>query len=88
MRLRSPDLVCRQAVTLMSDYLDGALTRRDRRRLERHLAACDACTAYLEQLRAVVASSGVVEPEDLDEDTVEGLVELFHRYRDEPDDDS
>jgi anti-sigma factor RsiW len=87
MRLRSPDLVCRQAVELMSDYLDGGLPRRERRRLERHLAACDACAAYLAQLRAVVATSGAVGPEELDEDVIEGLVELFHRDRAEPDDD-
>ena len=52
MRLLAPPLVCREAVELMSDFLDGALSRRDRRRLASHLAGCDACGAYLEQMRA------------------------------------
>jgi anti-sigma factor RsiW len=60
MRLLPSPLVCQQAVELMSDYLDGALSRRDRRRLSAHLALCDACTAYLEQLRVTIAASGVV----------------------------
>ncbi len=81
MRLLAPPLVCREAVELMSDYLDGALSRRDRRRLVRHLAGCDACDAYLEQMRAVIAASGRVAPEDLDPEVLDGLVDLYRRFR-------
>jgi anti-sigma factor RsiW len=83
MKLMPSPLVCRDAVELVSDYLDGSLSRRDRRRLEKHLAACDACTAYLAQVRATVAASGHVGPEDLPDDVVEGLVNLFRQYRSE-----
>ena len=43
-RLRLPlrgrrDIVCQQAVELVTDYLEGALSRADRRRFEAHLAA-------------------------------------------------
>ncbi len=81
MRVTPSRLVCQQAVELMSDYLDGALSRRNRRRLEQHLAECDACTAYLEQLRVTIAASGVVTPDDLDAETLTALTELFERYR-------
>lgn len=87
MRLSAPPLVCRQAVELMSDYLEGTLSRRDRRRLERHLADCDACTAYLEQMRALVAVSGSVTPEQLEPETLDGLVELFRRFHEESGED-
>ena len=83
MRLLPSALVCQQAVELMSDYLDGSLSRRARRRLEGHLAACDACTAYLEQLRVTIAVSGVVSAGDLDPEVLETLSELFERFRDE-----
>jgi anti-sigma factor RsiW len=83
MRLLPSPLVCQQAVELMSDYLDGSLSRRDRRRLTAHLALCDACTAYLEQLRVTIAASGVVALNDLDPDVLETLTELFERFRDE-----
>ena len=46
-------LVCRQAVGLMTDYLDGVLSRRDRERLEAHLADCPHCTEYLAQIKLV-----------------------------------
>ncbi len=81
MRLMPSPLVCRDAVELVSDYLDGSLSRRDRRRLEKHLAACDACQAYLAQVRATIAASGHVGPDDLPDDVVEGLVNLFRQYR-------
>ena len=58
MKLMPSALVCRDAVELVSDYLDGNLSRRDRRRLEKHLAACDGCQAYLAQVRATVTASG------------------------------
>ena len=85
MKLGVKDIVCQQAVELMSDYVDGSLSRRQRRRLERHLKGCDACSAYLEQIRATVAVTGTVGPDDLDPETLDGLVDLFRRYQaDEP----
>jgi anti-sigma factor RsiW len=83
MKLLSSPLVCRDAVELVSGYLDGTLSRRERRRLEKHLAECDACTAYLDQMRATIAASGKVTPEDLPSDVLEGLVNLFRQYRDD-----
>ena len=40
----------------MTDHLEGAVSDGDR--LERHLAGCDACTAYLEQMRATIGALG------------------------------
>jgi anti-sigma factor RsiW len=80
-RLHAPDIECRQAVELMSDYLDHSLSRRHRRRLERHLAACPHCTAYLEQLRATIALTGALEPDDLEPEVLDGLLEVFRQYR-------
>ena len=85
MKLLHRDIVCRQAVELASDYLEGALSRRDRRRMERHLAKCDGCDAYLAQLREAMAASGSVEPEDLDPDVIDGLVDLYRRYQEDQD---
>ncbi len=81
MRLLPPPLVCRDAVELVSDYLEGALSGRDRRRLEKHLARCDACDAYLDQVRSTIAMLGVVVPDDLPADVLEGLVNLYRDYR-------
>jgi anti-sigma factor RsiW len=74
-------LVCRQAVALMTDYLEGALSSRDRTRLERHLADCPHCSEYLAQLRTTIEVLGRAEPEDLPDEMVDELVGLYRRWR-------
>jgi anti-sigma factor RsiW len=75
------DITCHQAVALVSDYLEGALSGRDRRRLERHLEACQACSAYLEQMRITIAISGSVGPEDLPAEALSRLLDVFEKYQ-------
>ena len=78
---RRRSLVCRQAVALMTDYLEGALPQRDRTRLEAHLAACPHCTEYLAEIRAVIDAAGHVEPEDLSDESLDTLVGLYRTWR-------
>jgi anti-sigma factor RsiW len=82
-RLLSRDLVCEQAVQLVTDYLEGTLSRRQRRRFERHLRGCPNCSAYLEQIRATIAIAGRVDSDALPGRTREELIELYRRYREE-----
>lgn len=76
-------LVCRDAVALMTDYLDGVLSARDRARLEAHLAACPHCTEYLEQIRYTIDALGYVTPDDLSDAAVNELVDLYRRWQSE-----
>ena len=84
MSVLSRDIACREAVELVTDYLEDTLSSKDRRRFERHLERCDGCTAYLDQVRATIAATGAVGPDDLDEATLAGLVTLFHEIREDP----
>ena len=77
-------LVCRQAVALMGDYLDGRLSPRDRVRLESHLAACPHCSEYLAQLRVTIDALGRAEPAALDDAALDELVALYRRWRADP----
>ena len=74
-------LVCRQAVALMTDYLDGQLGARDLQRLERHLAACPHCSEYLAQLRVTIDALGRATPAALDDEALDDLVDLYRRWR-------
>ncbi len=76
-------LQCRQVVELLTDYLEGALPADVHRAVEHHLAHCDSCTAYLQQLRTTVAVLGYLDPPPLDEGVRDDLVALFrdvHRH--------
>jgi anti-sigma factor RsiW len=79
--LRRSDIVCQQAVELVTDYLEEALSRRDRRRFERHLRACPNCTAYLEQIRTTIALVGTIETDDLGPEARQALSDLYRRWR-------
>ena len=74
-------LVCRQAVDLMADYLDGHRASSDAQRLERHLAGCPHCSEYLAQLWATIDALGHAEPEDLADDAIDELVHLYRQWR-------
>jgi anti-sigma factor RsiW len=74
-------LVCRRAVELMTDYLEGALDARDRARLEEHLAACPHCSEYLAQMRATIAVAGRVQPDDLAPEALDELVALYRSWQ-------
>ena len=85
MLLRRREIVCQQAVELVTDYLEGALSRRDRRRFEAHLAACEHCTEYLEQVRVTVRLSGRLAPDDLTPEMRADFIALYERWRSEGD---
>ena len=74
-------MTCRRATELMTDYLEGALKGPERRRFEAHLADCDGCTAYLDQMRATIAAVGTLDADDVPAEVLEELVDLYRRYR-------
>jgi anti-sigma factor RsiW len=75
------DLVCQQAVEMVTDYLEGALSRSERRRFEKHLAGCPLCTEYLAQIRETIRVAGRVTPEDLTPQMRDDLTDLYRRWR-------
>ena len=78
---RQPDLSCRQAVALITDYLEDTLLPPDRARVDRHLATCPHCGRYLAQLRATIAAAGRIDADALDEPTRQELLALFRSTR-------
>jgi anti-sigma factor RsiW len=80
-RRRRRAIVCRQAVGLMTAYLDGALDDADRTRLEAHLADCPHCSEYLAQIRITVDALGHVDPGELSDDVLDELVGLYRQWR-------
>jgi len=78
---RRDAIVCRQAVELVTDYLEGALTADERARFETHLADCPHCREYLRQMRVTIAALGRVEPESLSRAARDDLVALYRSWR-------
>ena len=81
-RLRKQkEMACRELVELVTDYLEDALSRADRRRFEAHLAGCSHCTLYLEQFRETIALTGTLREEDVSPAAREELLAHFAEWR-------
>ncbi|HEX8102597.1 MAG TPA: zf-HC2 domain-containing protein [Solirubrobacteraceae bacterium] len=81
MPLFAQPLVCQEFVEFVTAYLDGSLSRRDRRRVEKHLGACDGCTAYLESFRVTVDALGELPAEPVEPHVREHLLAAFRELR-------
>jgi Putative zinc-finger len=79
-----PEMPCRELVEVITDYLEDALTERDRLRMEEHLAESDACRDYVEQFRQTIALAGRVEPEQLPDGMRSELLSAFRDWRADP----
>lgn len=74
-------LSCQELVELVTAYLDDALPAADRARFEAHIAECDGCTGYVEQIRVTIALTGRVVPEQLDPAAEEALLDAFRDWK-------
>ena len=75
------DLSCQEMVELVSDYYEGALAPAEAKRFEAHLAVCDGCTTYVEQVRRTIELTGKVSEDVLDDRTREGLMQTFRDWQ-------
>jgi anti-sigma factor RsiW len=75
------EMPCQELVELVTAYFDGSLSRADRRRFRAHIRGCDACTAYVEQMREVIAATGRLTERDLDPAAREELLDAFRGWR-------
>jgi predicted anti-sigma-YlaC factor YlaD len=80
-KLNGHDITCRQAVALVTAYLDGELTRDRHALFEAHLDECEDCTEYFRQIRTTIALTGQLRDEDLDPTARDQLVTLYRRWR-------
>ena len=74
-------MTCQELVELVTDYLDGALPPAELARFESHVASCDGCRAYLEQIRVTIRLSGTLRPEQLDPAQKDALLEAFRDWK-------
>jgi anti-sigma factor RsiW len=75
------DLSCQELVELVTDYLEGVLPAQERLRFEQHLLECDGCSAYLDQMRKIVAQARRLSEADLSPDVRERLLQAFRNWK-------
>jgi anti-sigma factor RsiW len=74
------ELTCRELVELVTDYLEGALPTTERLRIEEHLAVCEGCARYIDQMRRTIALTEALRPERLDPHARDTLMRAFRSW--------
>ena len=70
---------CQEVVEVITDYLEGKLPPEDVAILEAHLALCDGCRWYLDQMRITIATVGRVEDEEVPGDLRDTVLAAFRK---------
>lgn len=67
-------ITCADAVEIVTDYLDAALSEQDRADFEAHLGLCEGCQVFVDQIRQTITLTSrtrdttiQLEPANMDE---------------------
>jgi anti-sigma factor RsiW len=78
--MSATELTCKELVEIVTDYLEDRLPLADRRRFEQHLAGCEGCRNYLDQMRKTISLAGGLE-DAIPAPTRERLLRAFRDWR-------
>ena len=81
MSIRLAHISCRELVELVTAYLEDALSREDRLRFEQHIAECDHCTTYLDQMRRTIELTGTLRADDISPAAEAALLDSFRGWK-------
>jgi anti-sigma factor RsiW len=73
-------MTCAELVELVTAFLEGALDSETEQRFVEHLAICDGCETYLEQMRRTIDEVGQLPAESLSGETRDRLLDAFRNF--------
>ena len=80
----SDEVVCRELVELVTPYLEDVLPADERAAIDRHLAQCDGCDTYVEQMRQTIRAIGHIPHEPITSKTRDEVLAIFRAWRTGP----
>jgi anti-sigma factor RsiW len=72
---------CQEVVEVITDYLEGKLSSEDVAIFEAHLAICDGCQWYLDQMRITIAAVGRIEDGEVPAELRDTVLAAFRNRR-------
>jgi len=79
--MTASDLNCKELVELVTEYFEDTLPPADRARFEQHLARCEGCTNYLDQMRRTIDMLGKLTEESIAPQAREELLQIFRDWK-------
>ncbi|HYT79348.1 MAG TPA: zf-HC2 domain-containing protein [Actinomycetota bacterium] len=74
-------LTCSELVEIITDYVEGTLPPADRARFDSHLAICEGCHIYLDQMRLTIRAAGGLREESIPPQAKEALLGAFRAWK-------
>lgn len=81
MQMATAELSCQELVELLTEYFEGTLSSKDRVRFEQHLAPCDGCQAYVEQMQRTIRMLGKLSERQVPAEAEEKLLQVFRDWK-------
>jgi hypothetical protein len=77
----SDEIVCRELVELVTPYIEDVLPPGERALVDQHLASCDGCEAYMQQMRLTIRAIGHIPEDAVTSKTREDVLAIFRAWR-------
>ncbi len=77
----APELTCIELVEIVTEYLEGTLLPDERSRFEEHLAICEGCGVFLDQMRETIRLAGHLSEDTLPAGAGETLLHAFRGWK-------
>ncbi|MBK8026804.1 MAG: zf-HC2 domain-containing protein [Chloroflexi bacterium] len=74
-------MTCEEMVELVTNYLEGTLPAADHLRFESHIAECQGCHHYLDQMRKTIDLTGRIADDTLVSVVRDTFLRLFRDWR-------
>jgi anti-sigma factor RsiW len=71
-------VTCEQATALLLDYVAGTLDSATTLILERHLARCDDCVAFVQTYKETLRATRTLRYDDMPEELQNRLLQTLH----------
>lgn len=75
------EITCRELVELVTEYLEGTLPAERRTLFEEHLATCDWCVTYLDQMRQTQRALGRLTEDSISAEARDALLQAFRGWK-------
>ena len=79
--MSADEIVCREFVELATDYLEGAMPEETLELVEEHLAMCDWCRGYLDQIETTAHVVGAAADGPDVQPPAETVADLLGAFR-------
>ncbi len=74
-------LSCKEITQLVTEYVEGALSLRDRLRFQLHIGMCRHCRAYLRQMKLTARTLGHLPAPELPPEIEAELLARFESWK-------